>query len=91
MPLYIAIRSLEHESSTVFTHGFDYDYVLELEEFGSVAKDGDQVNAIVLAFVDGGPDENPRFPKALSVAIDNFRKYKLDVYIAMTHAPGLSA
>ena len=26
----------------------------------------------------------------LSVAIDHFRKYKLDVYITMTHAPGMS-
>ena len=27
----------------------------------------------------------------LSVAIDHFRKYKLDVHITMTHAPGMSA
>ena len=73
-PLHIAIRSLEHESSTVFTHGSDFDHVLELEEFASVANNGDQVKAIVLAFVDGGSNENPRFPKVLSVAIDHFRK-----------------
>ena len=90
-PLYIAIRSLKHESSTTFTHGHDFDYVLELEEFASVAKNGDQVKSIVLAFVDGGPDENQRFPKVLSVAIDHFRKYELGVYIAMTRAPGMSA
>ena len=90
-PLYIAIRSLKHESITAFTHDRDFDHVLELEDFSSVAKNRDQVKLIVLAFVDGVPDENLRFPKVLSVAIDHFRKYKLDVHIAMTHAPGMSA
>ena len=87
--LYISICSLKHESSTAFTHGCDFDHVLKLEEFASVAKNGDQVKPIVLAFVDGGIYENPRFPKVLSVDIDHFRKYKLNVYIAMTHAPGM--
>ena len=27
---------------------------------------------------DGGPDENPRFPKTLDVAIQHFQKYKFD-------------
>ena len=40
---------------------------------------------------DGGPDENPRYPKVLKVAVDHFRKYNLEVYIAMTHTPGMSA
>lgn len=73
--LYVAIRSLKHDSSTAFTHGRDFDHVMGLEEFASVARNGDQVKPIVLAFVDGGPDENPRFPKVLSVAIDHFRYY----------------
>ena len=63
--LYIAIRSLKHESSTAFTHGRDFDHVLELEDFASVAKKGDQVKPIVLAFVDGGPDENPQFIQSI--------------------------
>ena len=90
-PLYMAIRSLKHQSSTAFTHGRDFDHVLELEESESVAMNEDKVKPIVLAFVDGGPDENLQFPKVLSVAIDHFRKYKLDVYILITHAPGMSA
>ena len=90
-PLYIAIRSLKHESSTALTHGHDFDHVLELEEFSSVAKNEHQVKPTVLAFVDGGPDENLQFSKMLSAAIDHFRKYKLDVYIAVTHASGMSA
>ena len=92
-PLYIAIRSIKHESSTTFTHGRDFDHFLELEEFASVAKNEDQVKPFVLDFVDvdGEPDENRRFPKVLSVSIDHFSKYKLSVYIAMKLAPGMSA
>jgi len=45
----------------------------------------------MIAFVDGGPDENPRFLKKLAVAIDRFKKFDLDVYLAVTHAPGMSA
>ena len=100
MPSVYAARELqttsarcqpEHQSSTAFVHVCGFDRVLELEEFSSVAKNGDQAKPIVLAFVDGGPDENLQFSKVLSVAIDHFRKYKLDVHIAMTHAPGMLA
>ena len=73
-PFYIAICSLKHESNTAFTHGRDFDHALQLKEFVSVAKNEDQVKPIVLAFIDGGFNENPRFPKVLSVAIDHFRK-----------------
>ena len=38
-----------------------------------------------MALVDGGPDENPRFPKTLAAAIDRLRKYDLDVYVATIH------
>ena len=41
-------------------------------------------------FCDGGPDENPRFPKILDVAIQHFKKYNLDALLISTHAPGLS-
>ena len=90
-PMYIAIRSAKHDGSTSFTHGKDVDRLLELDAFKELAKHNDEVKPIFLAFVDGGPDENPRFPKTLSVAVDRFRKYNLDVYISMTHAPGMSA
>ena len=44
-------------------------------EFADVTKKDGEVKPIVLTFVDGGPDENPRFPKTLDVAIDHFRYY----------------
>lgn len=44
-----------------------------------------------IASVDGGPDENTRYPKTLAVAVPRFRKYNLNVYKTMTHSPGFSA
>ena len=72
-PMRIVIRSGKHDSSTAYTHGRDFDKLLTLGEFETVAiKDG-QVKPIVISFVDGGPDENPRFPKTLDVVIDHFK------------------
>lgn len=90
-PMYIAIRSAKHDSSTASTHGRDVDHLLQLASFKEVAMHEGCVKPIFLVFVYGGPDENPRFPKTLAVAIDRFKKHNLDAYVAMTHAPGMSA
>ena len=45
----------------------------------------------MLCFSDGGPDENPRFPKTLDVAVQHFKKHKFDALLISTHAPCLSA
>jgi len=39
-PTYIAIRSAKHSSSTALAHGFDFDSLLDLPEFQSVMKIG---------------------------------------------------
>ena len=89
-PLNITICSLKHESYTAFTRRQGFDHVLKLEEFASVAKNRGQVKPNILALVDGGPNENPSFLEVLTGAIDHFRKFKLDAYIPMTYAPGIS-
>ena len=48
----------------------DFDHILTIEEFKDEAFV--DVKPIALAFVDGGPDENPRYPKMLKVAVDHF-------------------
>ena len=90
--MYILIRSLKHDdSNTAYTHGSDFDTLLSLDALKEDALIDGQVKPIVLAFVDGGPDENSRFPKFQQVAIDHFKKYNLDAYIVMTLASGMSA
>ena len=41
--------------------------------------------------MDGGPDENPRYPNTLKAWATVFRKHNLDLLIVATHAPGQSA
>ncbi|CAF0966037.1 unnamed protein product [Didymodactylos carnosus] len=91
-PTYIAVRSAKHDRSDAQSHAKDFDTLVRLKEFEKVARDhnGD-VKPIVIITVDGGPDENPRFPKTLIAAIRKFRKYNLDALFILTHAPGQSA
>ncbi|UJR25996.1 hypothetical protein I4U23_007343 [Adineta vaga] len=91
-PTYIAIRSAKHDRSDANSHTCDFDRLVGLKEFEKTARDyTGQVKPIVIITVDGGPDENPRFPKTLVAAIRKFRKYNLDTLFVLTHAPGQSA
>ncbi len=91
-PTYIAIRSAKHDRSDANSHACDFDRLVELKEFEKAARDyTGQIKPIVIITVDGGPDENPRFPKTLMAAIRKFRKYNLDALFVLTHAPGQSA
>ncbi|CAF0966810.1 unnamed protein product [Rotaria sp. Silwood1] len=91
-PTYIAIRSAKHEISCAESHAKDFDRLVCLKEFEKIARDETgQVKPIVIVAVDGGPDENPRFPKTLVASIRKFKKYNLDALFVLTHAPGQSA
>ena len=83
-PTVISIRSGKHDSSSAFTHQKDFEKLLVL--FPEYKK-----CPIFVVSVDGGPDENPRFPKTLAYGIKRFQELNLDVYITLTHAPGNSA
>jgi len=91
-PTYIAIRSAKHDLSSAESHATDFDKLVGLKEFEKVARDEHgNVKPIVIITVDGGPDENPRFPKTLVASIRKFKKYNLDAMFVLTHAPGQSA
>lgn len=90
-PMHIAIRSAKHDGSSAFTHGKDVNRLLELPSFDVLMKHEGAIKPIFFMFVDGGPDENPRFPNTIAVAIARFKKFNLDAYVVMTHAPGMSA
>lgn len=59
-PTYVAIRSGKHSSSTAATHAQDFERLLELQEFDCILKYNNKIKPILIVFVDGGPDENPR-------------------------------
>lgn len=50
-----------------------------------------QVKPILIFSVDGGPDENPRYQKTISFAVQHFKNYNLDALFLVTNAPGRSA
>ena len=45
----------------------------------------------MIVTVDGGPDENPRYEKTISCAVDYFNTHDLDAFFLVTNAPGRSA
>lgn len=88
-PTYIAIRSAKHDSSTAATHGADFEVLVDDPLFSPFARtESGAMKPIVIITVDGGPDENPRFQKPLSVAAHHFTKNNLDFLVIATHAPG---
>ena len=74
-----------------YTDTSDFETLLTLNEFKAEAFIDGQFKPIILAFVDGGPDENPRCPNVIEYAIDHFRKYNLAAFIVLTLVPGMSA
>ncbi|CAF1403975.1 unnamed protein product, partial [Rotaria magnacalcarata] len=91
-PTYIAIRSAKHDKSVSANHRDDFNHLVKLKEFNTAALDSSNtVKSIVIITVDGGPDENPRFPKTLASSIDIFKTHNLDALFVLTHAPGQSA
>lgn len=90
-PTYVAIRSGKHCSSTAFSHGLDFNRMCELPEFDQIIQYQGTVKPIIIITVDGGPDENPRYKKVISMAIHHFVQYNLDAIFIATNAPGRSA
>ena len=92
-PTYLSIISGKHSSSTAFSHAPDFEKLLTLKKFEVITKsDIDRVVKPIFIFkVDGGPDENPRYQKVISVAIHHFLQYDFDALFIATNAPERSA
>ena len=90
-PTYVAIRSRKHDSSTAYLHGKDFNHVMEMKEFQELIKVNDVTKPVAIILCDGGPDENPRFPKTLDVSIQHFKEFNFDVMFVSTLAPSMSA
>ncbi|CAF1244319.1 unnamed protein product [Adineta steineri] len=89
-PTYVSIRSAKHDRITHETHAIDFDRLVQMKEFEKFARDHlGRVKPIVVINVDNcGSENNTRYPKVLSTAIDKFKKHNLDALIMTTQAPG---
>lgn len=92
-PTYIGIRSGKHDSSVAATHAADLRYLYDnVAEFRSILYRADGTKKpILIIFVDGGPDENPRYRETIRYSCSNFCKFNLDALYIATQAPGRSA
>jgi len=92
-PTYIGIRSGKHDSSVAATHAADLRHIYEdVPEFRSILWQSSGLNKPVLVvFVDGGPDENPRYRETIKFACEHFKRLQLDALFVSTQAPGRSA
>jgi len=77
-PTYIAIRSGKHDSSSARAHGTDLDRMFQIPELDYLTKADNLIKPIIIQLVDGGPDQNPAFPKTLEQAIRTFKTYNFD-------------
>ena len=66
-PMYIAIRSCKYDSSTAYSHRYDFNQLVEKPEFQSILKTSKgALKPVAMMFVNGGPDKNPQFPKTIN-------------------------
>jgi hypothetical protein len=90
---FIAVRSGKHSSSNPYSHAFDFQRLLELSDFESVAKNptDKSVKPVLIVTCDGGPDENARYQKVINCFIHHFLAHDLNACFVATNAPGRSA
>ncbi|CAF4979076.1 unnamed protein product [Rotaria sp. Silwood1] len=89
-PTFAAIRSGKHDHSSALGHAKDSDTMVQLPEFEKAALIDGILKPVVIISVDGGPDENLRYPKTIQAATILFKKYNLDALFMVMNAPGRS-
>ncbi|CAH0563025.1 unnamed protein product [Brassicogethes aeneus] len=91
-PTYVAVRSGKHSSSTALSHSVDFNRLATLDTFKEIMRNEEgNLKPVVLISSDGGPDENPRYAKVISHAVNHFVEHDLDAIFVFTNAPGRSA
>ena len=69
---YVAVRSSKHNNSTAFTHHDDLKHFVSQNPDIFNTETG-EVKPILVKGVDGGPDENPRFDKNITMGCKTFQ------------------
>lgn len=99
-PTRVYVRSAYDDSTSPATHSADLldcfktenpeemKVLLDAKELGVGTR---KPRPVLLVGVDGGPDENPRFPNTIAHYVHLFKELDLDLLVCSTHAPGWSA
>ncbi|CAG8827039.1 33750_t:CDS:1, partial [Racocetra persica] len=91
-PTFIKIRSGKHDSSTAYSHGKDFDDLMNEEQLHNyTTTTNEQPKPVVVLLSDGSPNENLRYRKTIQMIIEHFDKYDLDTIIVACFAPHQSA
>ena len=62
-PTYCAIRSAKHTGSSAYHHLQDMKRIRSLHIFDGSFKNNSEAKSVMIATVDGGPDETPQIYK----------------------------
>lgn len=89
-PTLVKVRSGKCDSSNTASHVSDFEFILESEDFKPSCRTADGLVKPVIS-TDGGPDENPRYPKIKKNSILLLKTRNLDALFVVTNAPGRSA
>ncbi|CAG8801521.1 14101_t:CDS:2, partial [Dentiscutata erythropus] len=79
--IFIRIRSGKHDSSTAYSHGKDFDDLINEEKLHNYTTTNEQPKPVVVLISDSGSDENPRYRKTIQMMIKYFDKYNLNTII----------
>ena len=90
-PMHCAIQSIKHPDSSAYHHLQDMRRIRLLDFFDGSFKNKGEAKPVMIVTVDGGPDGNPRYTKAIEWAVDYFLSQDLDAFFLATNAPGRSA
>ena len=90
-PTYCAIRSAKHTGSSAYHHLQDMKRIRSLHIFDGSFKNNSEAKPVMIATVDGGPDENRRYTKTIECAIEYFLSQDLDSFFLPTNTPSRSA
>ena len=82
----------KHSVSSAFAHSQDMMRVRSLPEFvTSFQTDRHEEKKVMIATVDGRPDENPRYEKTINCSVEYFVENGLDAFFLATNVLGRSA
>ncbi|CAG8766881.1 554_t:CDS:2, partial [Cetraspora pellucida] len=87
-PTFIKVRSSKHDSSTAYSHGKDFDNLINKRKLHNyITTIDEQSKPIVVLLTDSGPEENSHYKKTVQIMFEHFDIYNLNTIIVACFAP----